>query len=331
MKILQRAIWITLLFAAFLRADYSGDLKNYLLSRTFIINGEFFLYKNRWIFGAFDKDGKVTSYYTLLGEEPTSKNPFGWKYFASSLNSNELQEAGYFVKIDFPYDLKNSYLAPYSWLYIDRKRGDVYKLVGADNGIFKYYDSDFDGVPDPLHNLYFNKENNKAQFYSCKDKLRYKNYRFTKLSKNDGAITYDCHFDSNKLDFEGRKTFEDITTTIHFDGTINGKRLIMQINKDFKNGTVSYEGLYNGRYIVCSQNYKAPKLNEISATELDALLNNWGEGGPEDPDFISGNCEVPQKNLESMEKAYFTVTTSHTITDINTTSHIRIWEHVEKN
>ncbi len=329
MKIFIRTLFSVILFSVLLRAAYVDELRQYLLSRDFSISGEFFLYKNRWVFGAFGRSDSIDAYFALLGQKPTAKNPFGWKLLEKKPQASQLQEAGYFIKVDFPFDMQNPYLAPYSWIYIDKKRGDIYKLIGAYNGIFKYYDGNLDGVPDPLPNLYAAIEKTKVRFFSCKDMLTFKGYRFAKFAKSHGTIGYDCSFAINSLHYKGIKTIRNVTAIMSFDGTINNKRFIAQISQDLGQGTISYEGLYDGRYIVCSKRFTSILPAKMEADKLDTLIKNWGDENQGDSAFAGGDCKLPS-TFDVMKKADLIIKTSYTITDTNNTSTIHIWEHLQK-
>ncbi|NPA03720.1 MAG: hypothetical protein GXO61_02555 [Epsilonproteobacteria bacterium] len=126
-----------LAFGAIAPESYIKDLKAYLTSRCFTLNGALYRYD-------FDKDG-VLEYndwvyesivtgqtYRLLGEVPTKNNPFGFKIV--EVDTSNLTPLGYFSFIDFPKDEDRRF----SWIYLfgDSK---VAKLMGTNSTNFFDY------------------------------------------------------------------------------------------------------------------------------------------------------------------------------------------------
>lgn len=316
------------LFALGVQAKYIDELRSYLLSKDFTISGEFFLSKDSWIFGYFNKNGQIVGYYQLMGTKPTKTNPFGWRE-ANASQLVQMQGVGYFIKIDFPFDMQNPYLKPYSWIYVDKQTQNIYKLIGADNGIFKYYDLNLDGVPDPIDKLYFYKDKNRAKFFSCRDRLQTQQYSFEKLGKSSGTIVYDCKIGSERFVNHGSSRFTNIVIDVALDGRINGKRFFARIFKEPFKGLVSVEGLYGGRYMACTKEYSPIESIALDDEALAKFLMHWGEGREEG--FIGGNCTLEDSLLDRAKSVELTITTTITTTDdANNTSKIEVVEQMVK-
>ena len=309
-------------------AGYLDQLRSYLLSRNFIIDGEFFLSKGKWIFANFKEDGTLIGYHQLLGTQPTDTNPFGWKELNLSQLPAKMQSIGYFIRIDFPYDMQNPFLKLYSWVYVDKKTKSVYKLIGADKGIFKYYDSNLDGVPDPIDGIYFYKQGNIARFYSCKDTLTFKNYRFEKYSKSKGEIAYSCKIGENRFVDYNSSFIKDAAIYVQIDGKINKAKIFAKIFKKPFEGLVSIEQIYGRRYSVCTK--KLQPLTKVApkSENLKKLFLFWGDKGEGE---IEGRCFIDEENVQKMQEANFTmITTITAIDDENRSAKIEILEDVSK-
>ena len=326
-RYIQKTLFI-FLFALGVQANYVDELRLYLLSRDFSVSGEFFLSQNNWIFGYFNKNGQVVGYYQLLGTEPTKNNPLGWKK-ADISQLAKIQGVGYFVRIDFPYDMQNPYLKPYSWIYVDKLTGNIYKLIGADKGIFKYYDRDLDGVPDPIDQIYFYKSNNKAKFFSCKDSVQIQKYNFLKLAKSNGNLYYDCSIGKDLFVEKNSSQLTNVLVNIQLDGKINGKRFFAKIFKEPFKGLITVEGFYGVHYLACTKEYEPVQKVAIDKNVLNKFLMHWGEGKGDG--YISGNCTLENRVLDRMQSAELTITTTITTTDeVNNTSKIEIVEQMVK-
>ena len=152
--LLGSIITASTLFGATADQTYIQELKQYLMTNSFAINGEFYPYD-------FEHDGTIDpndwvyisvptgSAYRLLATTPTEDNAFG---FASVTAPSDLPDEpdGYFVRIDFPLDTDSRF----SWVYAKKSTGNVYKLMGVtEQNTFDYLDINGDGVPDPLPNI----------------------------------------------------------------------------------------------------------------------------------------------------------------------------------
>ena len=331
MSIMKRYIQILitiLVIGSSVYASYLDELRSYLLGRNFVIDGEFFLSKSKWIFANFKEDGSIIGYYQLLGDKPTDTNPFGWKELNLSQLPQKMQSVGYFIKVDFPYDMQNPFLKLYSWIYVDNKTKSVYKLIGADKGIFKYYDSNLDGVPDPIDSIYFYKQGNIARFYSCKDTLTFKNYSFEKYSKSRGGIEYSCKIGESSFIDANMSSITNSIIYLQIDGNINKTRILAKIFKKPFDGLLSVEQIYGRRYSVCTK--KLQPLTKVAPTSenLKKLFLLWGD---KEKGEVEGRCFIDEKNLQKMYEANFTmITTITAIDEANRSAKIEILEDVKK-
>ena len=331
MRVMRRYIKIVLflfLFVLGAQAKYMDELRSYLLSKDFSISGEFFLSQDRWIFGYFDKYGQIVGYYQLMGTQPTTTNPFGWRE-ANASQLVQMQGVGYFIKIDFPFDMQNPYLKPYSWIYVDMQTKNVYKLIGADKGIFKYYDRDLDGVPDPIDQIYFYRLSNKAKFFSCKDSVQTQKYDILKLAKSSGSVQYDCGIGGDRFIEKNGSKLTNAVVDIQLDGKLNGKRFFAKIFKEPFKGLVTVEGLYGGRYMACTKEYEPVQEVAVDKEALSKFLMHWGEGKGDG--YISGNCVLEERLLDRVQSAELTIVTTITTTnEANNTAKIEILEQMVK-
>ena len=130
---------ILFLFAAPLFArEYINELKSYLTTKFFSIDGIMYTYDfnkngkieyNEWVYVS-KRSGKK---YRLLGKRPTQNNAFGFAEVTISLRNSTAQ--GYFAFIDFPLDNDKRF----SWVYLSATSGNVYKLMGVNKyHFFKY-------------------------------------------------------------------------------------------------------------------------------------------------------------------------------------------------
>ncbi|BCD62958.1 hypothetical protein NitYY0826_C1846 [Nitratiruptor sp. YY08-26] len=129
---------IALLQMVVLGADYVKELKSYLTSRDFCINGILYTYDfdhdgyiedNEWIYVSMRTNNK----YRMLGTKPTSNNMFGFQKIDIELKNSEPR--GYFTFINFQQDNDRKL----SWIFLSAKTGIVYKLIGAtEEHRFKY-------------------------------------------------------------------------------------------------------------------------------------------------------------------------------------------------
>ena len=317
-----------LVISSSLYGGYLDELRSYLLSRNFIINGEFFLSKGKWIFANFKKDGSVIGYYQLLGTSPTNSNPFGWKEVNLS-QIPQMQSIGYFIRVDFPYDMRNPFLKLYSWIYVDKKRGDVYKLIGADKGIFKYYDNNLDGVPDPIDGIYFYKHGNEARFYSCKDTLQFENYSFEKYGKSRGNIAYSCKIGEDRFVDQNRSFINNALVSLQIEGSINKTRVFAKIFKNPFKGLVAVERIYGRDYSTCTKKLKPLTRVAPESKNLKNLFLVWGDKEKEGKQ--EGRCFFDEKNLQKMQEANFTMLTNISASDeANQSARVEILERVVK-
>ncbi|BCD68757.1 LVIVD repeat-containing protein [Nitratiruptor sp. YY09-18] len=153
-------IWFSL-FGATASSDYINDLKAYLTSKSFAIKGLFYPYDfnndgyisyNEWVYESV----KEHKYYRLLGTEPTPQNAFGFKEI-DDIDLCDCDPSGYFIFIDFPRDSDKRF----SWIYLSKNAGTIYKLMGADP-ITHEFDYLQVGNSWALPNLTFNIENGQA-------------------------------------------------------------------------------------------------------------------------------------------------------------------------
>ncbi|BCD62700.1 hypothetical protein NitYY0826_C1583 [Nitratiruptor sp. YY08-26] len=155
-------------------SSYFSGLYSHLTSHDFKVNGKFYKYDfnhdgtiayNDWIYRS--SSGAV---FRLLGEKPTQDNIFGWQRLESFPDSlEENSENGYFVNIRWEQDED----LRFSWLYISKKSGKVYKLVGAKpDNTFRYLDYTGDSKIDALPALHAYILDDKVQFtYDCTETL----------------------------------------------------------------------------------------------------------------------------------------------------------------
>ncbi|BCD61525.1 hypothetical protein NitYY0826_C0380 [Nitratiruptor sp. YY08-26] len=146
----------TLLNAQPLDIDaYKNALYNYLQSHQLKINGKFYKYDfehdgkidaNDWLYVASNEES-----YRLMGNTPSSKDPFGWQKV--TINPQGAPD-GYFIYLkDFSLDKEEQGTDAFSWVYVSNNK--VYKLMGAtQDHQFRYLDLNGDGSADPLDITY---------------------------------------------------------------------------------------------------------------------------------------------------------------------------------
>ncbi len=149
------------LFGATASQEYVKDLKAFLTSKSFSINGLFYSYDfnkngyieyNEWVYESV----KTHHLYRLLGTEPTKENIFGFQRIAQ-IDLSNLTPTGYFVFIDFPRDKDRKI----SWIYLSNISKNVYKLMGADPSTHYFDYLQVDGTQ-ALPNLTFEIEDDHA-------------------------------------------------------------------------------------------------------------------------------------------------------------------------
>ncbi len=129
---------LILFVCALFARDYLHELKAYLTSKEFNVDGMMYSYDfngngyieyNEWVYVS-QKSGKK---YRLLGTTPTEHNAFGFTEINVSLQN--FSPDGYFSFINFPEDADKRF----SWVYASTTTGKIHKLMGADkNNLFKY-------------------------------------------------------------------------------------------------------------------------------------------------------------------------------------------------
>ncbi len=322
----MKKIVLTFLLAISLMAGYVDELKSYLLSKEFHIDGAFFLVQmgesGKWIYAALDDDGEVSGYYELLGTEPSSSNPFGWKPLSHAVPIVESKMMGYFIYIGFALDLKDPERKYYSWIFVDAKSGAIYKLMGQKNGYFQYLQQD--GVIKPLEGIFFHKEGSKAVFYSCSDSFE-NNLSIRKFSKQSGAIGYECRVgtpDPYRL-FEPLEP-KEVVVLDHIEGQIVYKRVVANVTKKPLEGTIHIEGIVGDRSVDCLRRYKPLASQKIFSDWQLRYLADWrGEGAKIEE---QGSCEGVEKLLAKPLFVGFRRTL--TIQENNATSSLVFWKDI---
>ncbi len=150
-------------------ASYQNQLRQYLLSHSFAIDGKFYMYDfnhdghyamNDWLYVV---TGNPSQKYRLLGKTPTPTDPFGWQKVDVTPPAQE--PSGYFIHLPNCSCDTQSDSDAFSWVYLTQ--GKIYKLVGANaDHSFRYYDRDGDGTPDPIEGVSYTISNNHVTFTS---------------------------------------------------------------------------------------------------------------------------------------------------------------------
>ncbi|MRI58497.1 MAG: hypothetical protein C6H99_03210 [Epsilonproteobacteria bacterium] len=302
-------------------AGYVEDLASYLLQKNFKIVGTFYIYDSQWLLGVDDGYGHISGFYRLMGSEPTDKNPFGWEPYRVS-DTSRLKEMGYFVYIHFPQDEDKKY----SWIYIDKATGAIYKLMGSKDGVFVYLDLDRDGIADPLP-LYYRIKEFEVIFYDCKKSYSLKDGSLSvlTLSKSFGPIRYSCEGEwssSRPLDLQNITIFEVLR------GDVEREYFIGTIFKDLKRGIVSIEGVAQGRYISCDQNYAPLDLQSLKSAELlGKVIDQWGVGSKVAEGLVSDGCRLAPQSVQRFD---LEIEKSITLQEKNETSTLLVYKQIQK-
>ncbi len=259
-------------------AGYVDELKKYLLSKEFRIDGKFFLVRKdpaaEWIYAALDDKGEVSGYYKLLGYPPSISNPFGWKPLAYSVSIADLQMIGYFIYVGFRPDLYDPNRKAYSWVFVDARTGAVYKLMGHKNGYFEYLQEN--GKITPLKGIFFHKEANKAIFYSCMDSFEDSNFSIRKFSKQSGSIAYECKVGaSNPYLLLAPIKPKKIKVQDYIQGTITLKRVELNMTKEPLEGLLHIQGTIGEKRLNCLRRYKPLSSQTIRTQWQLRFLANW--------------------------------------------------------
>ncbi len=286
---------VAILFTLSLFGGYVDDLKQYLLEKSFRINGTFYLVqdegKSIWVFASLNSNGQFNGLYELMGERPSPQNPFGWKRIDHAIDMVHAKTMGYFIYIDFPKDEGRSRL--YSWIFVDIQ-GRMYKLADQKNGYFHYLDIDKDGTPDAISDLYFHKESNEAHFYNCRSSLEEGYTKIEKYSKSTGDVGYMCEIAKDEpfvvkrpLEVKGIHIEEKIT------GNLMGKAIRMHIARELSKGTAHIEADFGDKNIICDKRYKPLKSLKITTSHALGIALEWQSVSKE----MNGTCEVNQSFL----------------------------------
>lgn len=274
----MKKIVVLFILAFSLMAGYVDELKKYLLSKEFRIDGTFFLMRKdqggKWIYAALDDKGEVRGYYELLGYTPSPVNPFGWKPLTHSFSIADLQMIGYFIYVGFGPDLDDPHRKPYSWVFVDARRGAVYKLMGHKKGYFEYLQEN--GKTRPLKGIFFHKEANKALFYSCMDSFEDSNFSIRKFSKQSGSIAYECKVGAlNPYRLLAPIMPKKIEVQDHIRGNIALERVEVRMTKEPLEGLVHIQGIVGEKRLNCLRRYKPLSSQTIRTHWQLRFLANW--------------------------------------------------------
>ncbi len=297
--------------------NYLDGLINFVDGKTFSINGLFYMYD-------FEKDGQIQSNdwlfitndqhhtpYRLMGKTPTANDAFGWlRLQAIPADLQRDKPAGYFIFINYPKDQQLFHTNAFSWFYAINGSQAVFKLMGAKpNHDFDYLDIDGDGNPDPLPHLHITLDPHTLQIHfskttpsarkSCEDEqsVTYAGMNFyTKRSSwYSGDIVYNCKSDA-QYEWGLAKdaiTIDNIEKVEKYYLQFDNKRGYGTDTYDYASGSVHTVGTYDGKSFDCYEYYKKVVPITVQKSEHDKLqkvMEEWGTGGPCDPDFIRTTC-----------------------------------------
>ncbi len=322
----MKKIVLTFLLAISLMAGYVEELKSYLLSKEFHIDGTFFLVQmdttGKWIYAALDSSGEVSGYYELLGAKPSSSNPFGWKPLSHAVPIVESKMMGYFIYVGFKPDLKDPVRKAYSWIFVDAKSGAIYKLMGQKNGYFEYLQQD--GAIKPLEGIYFHKEGSKAVFYSCADSYEDSNLSIRKFSKQRGSIAYECKVGTaNPYRLFSPINPQKVEVIDHIEGRVAYERAVVNLTKKPLEGTIHIQGAVGEKSVDCLRRYKPLPPQKIRSDWQLRYLANWsGDSVIEE----QGNCEGVDRVLAKPLFVGFQRTL--TIKESNSSSSLVFWKDI---
>lgn len=345
------ALLATLLCAKSASAEYTTSLTTFLQTKSFEITGRYYTHDFDGN-GAIDRSdwvyvGSNALAYQLMGNTPSSIDPFGWKALEavpSAIDTNNPQ--GYFIKIDFPTDISEGNGA-FSWLYVT-SAGAVYKLMGATSEYnFDYLDSDGDGIADALSTLQSSKTQEAFTFETtettqassssssantieaitsnrCEDSLNStyqgKSYSYTIVSGYTGNVGFDCKFYSEFSWFLSNVEMleiADIVQTRSYEGTVEGKQVLGSDTIYYKKGESHYNYTVEGESASCAD-YYTPFDFPLFVTDSEDLSSIFDqEGEPNMDGAFKTTCPedsiIKDEEPSSQDiKAY----TNYTITDV---------------
>ncbi|MRJ02393.1 MAG: hypothetical protein GXO19_07220 [Epsilonproteobacteria bacterium] len=277
------------LVAQLLDPDYSKGLERYLLDHTFRVDGRFYYYTKseppRWILEILSEEGEPARYYTLFGREPTEENPFGWVEESFDLSYLKgLEPAGYFIHINYGKESSPAL----SWIYVDRERGEIYKLIGISGGEFHYLG--------PL-NVKFALFKNRVYFFNRGDRLQYNSGTDILLERYSTDSPY-LRFDPRYLK-EGRDftlltdlNVSSITISQEAFGRVGKEVVEGAIEKLPLQGVVKIRSRVGDFTVNCTEYYKPVEIDHLphGGKEVEELLERWGEGGPCSKELIRTTC-----------------------------------------
>ena len=313
------------LLAISLMAGYVEELKKYLLSKEFHVDGTFFLVQmgttGKWIYAALDSSGEVSGYYELLGTKPSSSNPFGWKPLSHAIPIVDSKMMGYFIYVGFKPDLKDPVRKAYSWIFVDAKSGAIYKLMGQKNGYFEYLQQD--GAIKPLDGVYFHKEGSKAVFYSCADSFE-NNLSIRKFSKQSGAISYECKVGaSNPYHLLRPLEPKEVVVLDHIEGRVAYERVVVNLTKKPLEGTIHIQGAVGDKSVDCLRRFKPLAPQKIHTDWQLRYLADWsGESLLQE----QGNCKEADQLLA--KPLFVGFQRNLTIQEANSTSSLIFWKDI---
>ncbi|MRI83073.1 MAG: hypothetical protein C6I00_01505 [Nitratiruptor sp.] len=278
-----------MLFAQLLSPKYGRELEGYLLNHTFELNGRFYYIQQeggtpQWILEVLTPKGEIGGYYLLLGRSPTPANPFGWARIDIDVAKlKEIEPTGYFVQIDYPKDPSQAF----SWVYIDRASGKIYKLVDFEEGNFRYFG------PLKLHVALFGQE---VLFFKRGDRLTYdlgSHIELLRYGKSQGPILFDPRYLKSGKDFY---LLEDrnLTSIRIFQralGRAGESRVEGSIEKLPLQGIVRIKSRV-GKFVVdCTEYYKPLELDSLQKGDgIDKIFQEWGEGGVCSRELVRTTC-----------------------------------------
>ena len=272
----MKKIILLFVLAFSLMAGYVEELKSYLLSKEFQINGAFFLVEKsgKWVYAAMDNKGKVVGYYELMGTKPSPSNPFGWRALSHAVPIMDSQMMGYFVYIGFGPDILDPARKAYSWVFIDAKTGAIYKLMGQKRGYFEYLQED--GKTVPLKGIFFHKEGNKALFYSCMDSFEDSNFSIRKFSKQSGSIAYECSVGlQNPYHLLAPIEPKSIEIKDQIVGRVAFDRVELNVTRKPLEGTVHIQGVVGEKEVDCLRKHKPLSSQKIRNDWQLRFVADW--------------------------------------------------------